>query len=126
MIDFRGPALSKHGLLAVAGAENILGVYKPVNLDIKKLENYSDIQNIKAYSSSQFLHFVYYITTNTDVKLILYDLRGRYIYNNILPGESGIHKVKLDYHRENISSGRYIYRLMTGKTETTNIIQILK
>lgn len=127
VMGYGGPALSKHGLLAVAGKGNILRVYKPVNLKTKKILVCSDQTEISYFLTPHLMMFKYYVQHRTNVNLILYNLRGQTIYSrNNLPNKSGFNMVRIDDSNLNIISGTYIYKLQVGSKTQTNTLHISK
>jgi len=123
-ISYGGPALSKHGLLAVAGADDILRVFRPVNLQTNK--------SIKTNKKIPILHQCYpdyfifkcHITQHTKVKLVLYNVLGQQVYcaekASVNPG----------YHTKRINipsgSGQYIYKIYMGSDYFTDKITVIK
>lgn len=126
-ISHGGPALGPNGLLAIAGADNILRVYKPENL----FSNYQYSLNLKPHvlcmCSKGYITFKYYIQEYTGVKLLLYNTRGQeiYAYEN-MPNSPGFHCVNIKDINENYGNGRFIYQLIIGNKSISNTVSIVK
>jgi len=126
-IQYGGPSLSTHGSLAVAGAYNILRVYKPENLDIKD-DHFSIIKPEVSYIySSGNITFKYYVEKNSSVKLILYNLRGQQIYTlKNMPSFPGLNIVTDREIINKLGTGHYFYQLIINNTSIFKPLTVIK
>ena len=63
----------------------------------------------------------YTVSKTSNVKLIIYYIDGRILYNDNRTMNSGVFNTKI-----NVTSGTYIYKFMIGKFHKTSKIQIIK
>jgi len=125
-MQYGGPSISSHGILAVAGANNILRVYRPENLDINN--HFTTFKpEVTHFCSTEYITFKYYIQNHTSVKLILYNLRGQQIYSlENMPSSPGLNTLSNKEIPEKFGVGQYIYQLNIGKKSISKSITIVE
>jgi len=126
-IGHGGPALSKHGLLAIAGADNFLRVYKPVNLKSNNLSMHYKNTTVSCSVFPQCIAFNYYVKYNSNVRLLLYNSKGQEIYNlTNLPNTPGFNTMKITNSNFNFCNGIYLLKLNIGAETKTGTFTIIK
>ena len=122
-----GPALSKHGLLAIAGANSILRVYKPDSLSTQDQIIFTTPPPVTHICTPLYISFKYYVQYHTDVRLLLYNTRGQEVYSyEGMPGTPGCHIVNIRYIHRSCGSGRFVYKLDVGGESAVNALSIVE